>query len=210
VHERAGDGRQRTDLGTAVPLEHPPQRAPQDLLDVRGGDGHDLAGRAKRGLRGHPREAVPVVGRGTRNSRPGQASQLHRRPATACVARRAPFRALAGLVRTAHGPPQLTDQFREHQGATGPVHGAVRPVATVVRGRVQLVEEPRWLLPAGQRGAVRLHRAHQQRLPGARARDVEQPPLLGEQRRDPRHRGGGLGHPGDEIDQPLAAQETSP
>ena len=66
------------------------------------------------------------------------------------VARRAPFRALAGLVRAAHGPPQLTDQLREHQGATGPVHGAVRPVATVVRGRVQLVEEPRWLLPAGQ------------------------------------------------------------
>ncbi len=84
---------------------------------------------------------------------PGTPARASRASCTAARRRRASraarrFRALAGLVRAAHGPPQLTDQLREHQGAAGPVHGAVRAVAAVVRGRVQLVEEPRWLLPA--------------------------------------------------------------
>ena len=61
------------------------------------------------------------------------------------------------------------------------------------------------------RGTLRrpLHRADQQRVPGPGAGHVEQPALLGQQRRDPGDELVGLGDPGHDVDQPLVAQQAA-
>jgi hypothetical protein len=79
-----------------------------------------------------------------------------------------------------------------------------RPVGLLGGQRIQLVEEPGGLL------VLAGHGAHQQRVPGPGAGHVEQPALLGQQRRRARHRlPTGLGHAGHQVDQPLVAQQAA-
>ena len=189
MHQGAGDRGSAPASLAAVPLQHPAQRATEDLLDVRRGHRDDLAGRAQRRVGGQRGEAVPVV-RVRRRGRPASAS---RASWAAARARRGGARACGSGPSGAHtarrSSPTSSASTRARPGrCTG------RPTVALVGGqRIQLVEEPRRLLVAAA-----LHRADQQGLPRPGARDVEQPPLLGEQRRDPRHGGaGGLGDPGE-------------
>ena len=199
--ERAGDRRQRTHVAAAVALEHPAQRATHDLLDVRRGHGHDRVGAraaARRSRRGA--SAVPVVRMGAGDARPRPAGPAAPRPGGA--GRRAPRASGSGLVgraRRARSSPTSSASTRARPGrCTG------RSAWSGRRRRVELVEEAGGLLRPP------LHRADQQGVPGTGAGDVEQPALLGEQRRDPRHRGtGGLGDPGEQVDEPLVAQQAA-
>ena len=143
--------------------------------------------------------------RGARYTGLGEAGQLDGRAAAALL----PCGALPRLRRTALGPTQLPDQLGEHERPARPMQGALRAVALVVGHGIQLVEEPRRLLVAAPDPAA-LHGADQERLPRAGARDVEQPPLLGQQRCNARHGRRGLGDARDDVDQPLVAEQAAP
>ena len=104
-------------------------------------------------------------------------------------------------VGSAGGPAQLADQLGQHERAARPVDG---PIGLSGGQRIELVEE------AGRLLVLALDRADQQGVPGPGAGDVEQPALFGEQRRDPRDGGaGGLRDPGQQVDEPLVAQQAA-
>ena len=119
----------------------------------------------------------------------------------AARARRAALAVRVRPVGSAGGPAQLADQLGQHEGAARPVDG---PIGLSGGQRIELVEE------AGRLLVLALDRADQQGVPSPGAGDVEQPALFGEQRRDPRDGGaGGLGDPGQQVDEPLVAQQAA-
>ena len=196
MHQGPGDRGERTRVAPPVPLQHPAQRATDDLLDVGGGHRDDGVGRAQRRVGRHRGGAVPVVRVGAGNARLREPGELGRGAGAAGGAR--------GAVRpvgSAGGPAQLADQLGQHEGAARPVDG---PIGLSGGQRIELVEE------AGRLLVLALDRADQQGVPGPGAGDVEQPALFGEQRRDPRDGGaGGLGDPGQQVDEPLIAQQAA-
>ena len=188
----------------SAPTSLPPcrsntQRSGQRMIfsTSEGDTGHDAsAGRSGASV---DTGAAPYQSSGWAPGMPASAS----RASWAAARARARRRSRCGPARRARRRPGAARRPARRARARGQA-GATGRSAWSGGQRVELVEEARGLL------VLALDRADQQRVPGPGARDVEQPAFLGEQRRDPRHGGaGGLGDPGDEVDEPLVAQQAA-
>ena len=190
-----GDRGGAPSLAAAVPLQDPAQRAPDDPLHVRRRDRHDLAGRAQR-------RSVDSGGSPYQSSgwAPGTPASASRASCAAARRRRSARRRSVRLSGVDTAPAQLADQLGEHErrGPAGaPAVGLVRPGSGSSSSRNRAAAPPR---PGT---------AVTTALPGPGAGDVEQPPLLGQQRGHPGHRRPGGPRAGDDVDQPLVAQHAA-
>ena len=165
MHRRAdGAGGVRGRLGTDR-AEHPAQRAALERLDRRRAHAHVVVLRHQRRVVGERRQPPPAGRARAGHALVGQAPQ-HRGGGRAALGR--------GL-RVGQGTAELG-----HEGGQGEGPRQLGERSPVLRGRGDQVEEAGGVRPGV--GAVQgaLHGGDDQAPAGARAGDVEQPPLLGQ------------------------------
>ena len=190
MHQGPGHRGQLCRVAAAVALDHPSQRAFRQDFHCGRGDPDQVARRVHRLFGGRRVQAVPAVRMRAGHACGGEPGQLFRRAAAA-------FR-IALVV--AHDLAQLAHQLGEHERTARRLHPRVE--ATVVGAVLfEVVEEPRRLL------VLAGNRCHEQGPAGTAGGEVEQAPLLGQDRRGGGHRV--IVHSGQQILQPFHAQHGS-
>ena len=187
----------------SAPVSLPPwrsstQRSGQRMIFSTSEGRHrdDGVGGPQRGVGGHRGGAVPVVRVGAGHPGLGQPGQLRRGPGA------------SGGGGGGSGPSGA--QTARRSSPTSSASTSARPGRCTGRSA--------WSAGSGSSSSRKREGCSSSpwtaltsrvcRGPGAG--DVEQPALLGEQRRHPRHRGaGGLGDPREQVDEPLVAQQAA-